>query len=149
MRNYKARLGPGHAWRASSRHSTVYAPSPVGDWEDRVAARPASIRTASLGSPAPAARQTIEPAADLAIIHAHYGAGKNWAVVTTQVRALVKDSKLDMVVPIRDDLLPAINFPDPAPNQLKVLVVVYSAGGKVGTLTVGPEERLELPPLKR
>jgi hypothetical protein len=89
-----------------------------------------------------------EPPKEFTIVQAKFGTGNDWADVTEQVRKLVKDSKLHLVVPRQGRALPQIGFPDPAPNRLKQLVVVYSLNGKEQSVTVETGQELNLPPMQ-
>jgi hypothetical protein len=81
------------------------------------------------------------------IVRAKFGTGKDWADVTEQVRKLVKDSKLHLVVPREGNTLQQLGFPDPAPNRLKQLEVFYSVNGKEYNVTGEAGQELSLPPM--
>jgi len=88
--------------------------------------------------------KSSEPPKNFTIVRAKFGTGNDWADVTEQVRKLVKDSKLHLVLPREGSALPQLGFPDPAPNRLKQLVVVYSLNGKEQSVTVETGQELDL-----
>jgi len=93
-------------------------------------------------------RQEHAPA-EFSIVQAKFGTGNDWADVTEQVRKLVKDSRLRFVLPREGGALPQLGFPDPAPNRLKQLVVVYSFQGKANSVTVESGQELDIPPMEQ
>jgi hypothetical protein len=80
----------------------------------------------------------------LHIVSARYGTEGKWADVTMQVRKMVKNNKLSMAKTKGH----IDGFPDPAFGKMKTLVVAYSVGNRHNLVIVGPEDRLDLPPVE-
>jgi hypothetical protein len=95
----------------------------------------------------PAEGPASKPPNEFTIVQAKFGTGADWADVKEQVRKLVKDSRLHLIVPREGSALPQLGFPDPAPNRLKQLVVVYAVNGKQQSVTVEAGQELNLPPV--
>ena len=101
--------------------------SSVESWEDRKAAAEEATLFAS------------RPASDrkFAVLSARFGLHDRWVDVTDLVRAEVKEHRLDK--------RPA-NLPDAAYGSHKVLVVAYSADGRVGLEIARDDGPITLPP---
>jgi|GEM_PF-6044584 len=82
----------------------------------------------------------------LAILQASFGIGKQWADVTEAVRKRVCNGHLEMTPWREGNRLGELGFIDPAPGQLKQLVIVYSVKGSLGVVTAAPDVRIVLPP---
>ncbi len=78
------------------------------------------------------------PPHGFSVIAARWGAGSQWADVTTQIRDRITDSVLKVVPQYA-------NLPDPKFGTNKSLVVVYSVNGGVQVALIGHDELLVLP----
>jgi DNA-binding beta-propeller fold protein YncE len=92
-----------------------------------------------LPPPAVEANRAEVPPRGFAVLAARYGSEGKWDDVTDAVRSRISGGRVE--VAIAD-----LKLPDPFPNTLKAMAVVYSVDGKVG-LSVVPENRpISLPP---
>lgn len=113
------------------------------DEAQRILALKASIQNESDAGARPPARSARR--SGLTVMHAFFGTGSSWADVTPQTKKHIKGSRLRLDVPYHGRDLASVGFPDPAPNRLKTLVVVYSFDGQIGAAAAHTNQRLEIP----
>jgi hypothetical protein len=127
----------------SDKGTPKAAEKPRAAEKRRLVAEDRSGASAPSDSGTPPARDASR---EFSIVQAKYGTGNDWADVTEQIRKMVKDSRLRFLLPREGGELPTLGFPDPAPNRLKHLVLVYAYNGKENTVTVETGQQIELPP---
>lgn len=104
--------------------------------------------TRKLSRPRLLGHEASEAGTGLTILHACFGIGPkedNWIDVTQQIKRQVSNGRLEFATPLPGDALASIGFTDPAPNQRKQLVILYSTNGIPKVASSMPEEKISLP----